>query len=71
MGAPNVISLFLRNHLLNWGSIHGVYDAFPTPWGTQMWVQIENNERAKNQGMLLGSQHFRGVEGHARASGWD
>jgi hypothetical protein len=46
-------------------------DVLPTPWGTQMWVQIENNKRVKSQGTLPGSQHFTGVEGHARVPGWD
>ncbi len=33
--------------------------------------QIENNKRAKGQGMLLSLQHFGGVKGRARAPGWD
>ncbi len=31
----------------------------------------ENNGRAKSRGTLPSSQHFRGVEGHARAPRWD
>jgi len=33
--------------------------------------QTENNGRVRSQGTLLGSQHFRGVKGHAGAPGWD
>jgi hypothetical protein len=29
-------------------------DMLPTPWGTQMWIQTENNERARSRGTLLG-----------------
>jgi hypothetical protein len=32
-----------------------VADTLPTPWGTQMWVQIENNRRVKSQGTLPSS----------------
>jgi hypothetical protein len=33
--------------------------------------QIENKGRAKSWGTLLGSQHYRGLEGHVVASGWE
>jgi len=33
--------------------------------------QIENNERIKSRGTLLGSQHFGRVEGRVEAPGWD
>jgi hypothetical protein len=33
--------------------------------------QIENSRRVRNRGTLPGSQHFEGVEGHARIPGWD
>jgi hypothetical protein len=39
--------------------------------GLKCESQIENNGRVRSWGTLLGSQHFGGVEGHARASGWD
>jgi len=52
-------------------SITTLGDALPTPWGTQMWVQTKNNERVKSRGAFSGSQHFGGVEGCARALGWD
>jgi hypothetical protein len=47
------------------------FEALPTPWGTQMWAQTENNGRIKSQGMFPGLQHFKGVEGHARTPRWD
>jgi len=46
-------------------------DTFPTPWGTQMWIQTKNNGRVRSQGMLHGLQHFGRVEGRAKALGWD
>jgi hypothetical protein len=36
-----------------------------------MRVQTENSGRIRSRGTLPGSQHFRGVEGHARAPRWD
>jgi hypothetical protein len=39
--------------------------------GLKCESQIGNNERVRSQGMLPGSQHFKRVEGHAGASGWD
>jgi hypothetical protein len=39
--------------------------------GLKCESQIENNERARSQGTLPSSQHYRGVEGHAEAPGWD
>jgi hypothetical protein len=47
------------------------FDTLPTPWKTQMWVQVENNGKRKNQGAFLNSQHFEKVEGHVGALGWD
>jgi hypothetical protein len=35
-------------------------DALPTPWGTQMWVQVEKKEKRRSRGTLPGSQHFEG-----------
>jgi hypothetical protein len=39
--------------------------------GLKCESQTENNGRAKTRGTLLGSQHFGGVEGRAKAPGWD
>jgi hypothetical protein len=36
------------------------FDALPIPWGTQMWVQLEDNGRERSRGMLPTSQHFDG-----------
>jgi hypothetical protein len=47
------------------------YDMFPTPWRIQMWVQIEDNGRARSRGTLPSSQHFRGVKRHAGTLGLD
>jgi hypothetical protein len=35
-------------------------DALPTPRKTQMWVQVEDNERGRSWGTLPSSQHFEG-----------
>jgi len=35
-----------------------VDDAFPTPWKTQMWVQVEDSGRGRSRGTLPSSQHF-------------
>jgi hypothetical protein len=35
-------------------------DALPTPWRTQMWVQVEDSGRERSQGTLPNSQHFEG-----------
>jgi hypothetical protein len=51
--------------------LNRLINALPTPLGTQMWIQIENNERVKNWGTFLSSQHFGGVEGRVGALGWD
>jgi hypothetical protein len=48
----------------------GSSDTLLIPWRTPRWVQTENNERARSRGALPSSQHF-GVEGCARAPGWD
>ncbi len=39
--------------------------------GLKCESQIENNGRVRSRGMLPGLQHFGGVEGRARALGWD
>jgi hypothetical protein len=39
--------------------------------GPKCESQIEDSGRARSWGTLFGSQHFRKVEGHARAPGWD
>jgi hypothetical protein len=39
--------------------------------GLKCESQTENNKRARSQSTLFGSQHYKGVEGHARALGWD
>ncbi len=39
--------------------------------GLKCESQTKNNERVRSRSMLLGSQHFRGVEGRAGAPGWD
>jgi hypothetical protein len=33
--------------------------------------QTENNGRIRSRGTFPNSQHYRGVEGHAGAPGWD
>jgi hypothetical protein len=38
--------------------------------GLKRESQTENNKRAKSWGPLLGSQHYKGVEGRARVPGW-
>ncbi len=38
-------------------------DALPTPWRTQMWVQMKDNRRRKSQDVLPSSQHFEGLRG--------
>jgi hypothetical protein len=35
--------------------------------GLQCESQTENSKRVRSQGMLPGSQHYRGVEGHVEA----
>ncbi len=35
-------------------------DALPTPWKTQMWIQVENSGRRRSRGTFLSSQHFEG-----------
>jgi hypothetical protein len=35
-------------------------DALPTPWRTQMWVQVKDNGKGRSRGMLPNSQHFEG-----------
>jgi hypothetical protein len=35
-------------------------DAFPTPWRTQMLVQVKDSGRKKSWGTFLSSQHLRG-----------
>jgi hypothetical protein len=39
--------------------------------GPKCESQIENNGKARSWGTLPGSQHLKGVEGRARALGWD
>jgi hypothetical protein len=39
--------------------------------GLECESQIKNNGRVRRPGTLLGSQHFKGVEGRAGALGWD
>jgi len=39
--------------------------------GLKCESQAENNERARSQGTLPGSQHFGGVEGRVRVPRWD
>jgi hypothetical protein len=36
------------------------YDALPTPWRTQMWVQVKDNGRRRSRDALPSSQHLRG-----------
>jgi hypothetical protein len=35
-------------------------DALPTPWRTQMWVQVKDNGRRRSRDALPSSQHFEG-----------
>jgi hypothetical protein len=35
-------------------------DALPTPWRTQMWVQVKDNGRGRSRGTFPSSQHFEG-----------
>jgi hypothetical protein len=46
-------------------------DALPIPGGTQMGVPNRKQQKSKDSSTLPGSQHFEGVEGRARDSGWD
>jgi hypothetical protein len=39
--------------------------------GLKSESQTENNIKVRSRGTLPGSQHYRGVEGRAGASGWD
>jgi hypothetical protein len=39
--------------------------------GLKCESQTKNIERAKSRGTLPGLQHYRGVEGRAKATGWD
>jgi len=39
--------------------------------GLKCESQAENNERARSQGTLPGSQHLGGVEGRVGATRWD
>jgi hypothetical protein len=39
--------------------------------GPKRESQTENIGRRRSRGMLPGSQHYRRVEGRARAPGWD
>jgi len=39
--------------------------------GLKCESQIGNNRRTRSRGTLFDSQHFGGVEGRARAPGWD
>jgi hypothetical protein len=43
-----------------WKHIWWLYDALPTPWRTQMWVQVEDNEKGSNRSTLPSLQHFEG-----------
>jgi len=43
-----------------WAPKIGVNDALPTPWRTQMWIQIKNSGRRKSRSTLPSSQHFEG-----------
>jgi hypothetical protein len=46
-------------------------DVPPTPlMDSTMSLKGENNKRTRSWGTLPGLQHFGGVEGRARASGW-
>ncbi len=36
------------------------YDALPTPWKIQMWVQVEDNWRVMSRGTFFNSQHLEG-----------
>jgi hypothetical protein len=35
-------------------------DALPTPWRTQLWIQVKDSERRRSRDTLLNSQHFEG-----------
>jgi hypothetical protein len=39
--------------------------------GPKCESQTKDNGKSRSQGTLLGSQHLKGVEGHAGAPGWD
>jgi hypothetical protein len=45
-------------YILCWKSFKNWINALLTPWGTQMWVQTENNKRVRSQGTFPNSQHF-------------
>jgi hypothetical protein len=38
-------------------------DTLPTPWRTQMWVQVKDSRRGRSRGTLFSSQHFKGQRG--------
>jgi len=38
-------------------------DALPTPWRTQMWIQVKDNGRRRSRDTLPSSQHFEGLRG--------
>jgi hypothetical protein len=35
-------------------------DALPTPWRTQMWVQVKDSGRGRSRDAFPSSQHFEG-----------
>jgi hypothetical protein len=39
---------------------HSLVDALPTPWRTQMWVQVKDSGRRRSRDALPSSQHFEG-----------
>jgi hypothetical protein len=42
-----------------------------TPWRIEMWIANWKQQKSKELGPLLGSQHYRGVKGCVRALGCD
>ncbi len=69
---PNVVHFQqLRNKRIGPFSCSITIDALPTPWRTQMWVQVKDIGRRRSRDALPSSQHFEGVEGRVGAPGWD
>jgi hypothetical protein len=54
----------LPRSLIDWRAPNSLKDPNVSP-------KIEYNIKARSRGTLPGSQHLKGVEGRAGASGWD
>jgi len=52
--------MFLHVQSIQTLRVDSPYDALPTPWKIQMWIQVENNGRRRSRGTLPNSQQFDG-----------